>query len=92
MLGRYVLLCYCRTAFTEEEKLDIESRESDEGLINDRLEYWKNYNADNKISKDRMIYKKIYIGDEVQYAEIGRVNDVAMNDARIRIITWEEDE
>ena len=92
MLGRYVLLCYCSTAFTEEEKLDIESRETNDGLTDDRLEYWTNYNADNKISKDRMIYKKIYIGNEIQYIEIGRVNDVAMNDARIKIITWEEDE
>lgn len=92
LLGRYVLLCYCKTAFTEEEKLDIESRENNDGLTDDRLEYWDNYNADNKISKDRMIYKKIYTSDKIEYVEIGRVNDVTMNDARIKIITWEEDE
>lgn len=92
MLGRYIVLCYCKTALTEEEKLDIESRENNDGLTDDRLDYWDNYNTDNKISKDRMIYKKIYIGNEVQYVEIGRVNDVTMNDARIKIITWEEDE
>lgn len=79
MLGRYVLLCYCRTAFTEEEKLDIENRESDEGLTNDRLEYWKNYNTDNKISKDRMIYKKVYKDEKIQYIEIGRINEIKDN-------------
>ena len=97
MLGRYILICYCGTAFTEEQKKLIENgdgtKKSDgTDLSEEEKIYWNNYNADNKISKDRMIYKKIYIGNEIQYIEIGRVNDVALNDARIKIITWEEDE
>lgn len=75
MLGRYVLLCYCETAFTEAEKLDIESRESNDGLTDDRLDYWNNYNID-KISKDRMIYKKVYKYNQAKYVEIGKINEI----------------
>lgn len=91
MLGRYILICYCGTAFTEEQKKLIENSDGTDLSTEEKI-YWDCYNADNKISKDRMIYKKIYIGNEIQYIEIGRVNDVAINDARIKIITWEEDE
>ena len=76
MLGRYILLCYCDTAFTEDEKLEIENETSGENLLDDRFDYWENYNADGKVSKDRMIYKKVYKDKKIQYIEIGRINEI----------------
>lgn len=79
LLGRYILLCYCETAFTEAEKLEIENETSSENLTDDKHIYWKNYDADGKISKDRMIYKKIYKDEKTQYIEIGRINEIKDN-------------
>lgn len=79
LLGRYILLCYCETAFTEAEKLEIENETSSENLTDDKHIYWKNYDADGKISKDRMIYKKVYKDEKIQYIEIGRINEIKDN-------------
>lgn len=68
MLGRYILLCYCETAFTEAEKLEIEKSNGSD-LSEDRKQYYENFQKD-KVSKDRMIYKKVY-DNGFKYIEIG---------------------
>lgn len=70
LVGRYILVAYCNTSFTKDERTRIESNWS--AITNptaDELAYHTNFLIDN-VSKDRKVYRKTYQDGHYAYQEI----------------------
>lgn len=73
---RYVLVKYCDTAFSQDEKNVIENSGGSD-LSGDSQKYWDNYIEDAGNSQDRKVFRKIYNGSTPAYEEIAILTGVS---------------
>lgn len=82
-LGRFVLLKYCETAFSTNEKTEIIENEgiwpSQDEPNEDAKEYYKCYKADNNIDKDQMIFQKVFRDNSLKYQEVAHTTVTLSN-------------
>ena len=85
LLGRYILVAYCDTAFTQDERNKImatnRQQEYMEEELTDEQKYWNNFFKDKKICNDRKVYRKIYEGNNYSYQEIAQLNSSLSNNS-----------
>ena len=73
---RYVLVKYCDTAFSKDEKISIENS-GGLGLTGDAKIYWDNFNIDGKYSYDRIAFRKVWIKDTPIYEPIANLSGIS---------------
>ena len=81
LVGRYILVAYCDTAFTKDERTKIESNwDSIAKPTADEEAYHENFITDGgKTSKDRKVYRKTYQNNEYKYQEVASLHSDLSN-------------
>ena len=69
-LGRFVLLKYCDTAFSFQEKEMIKEKAKNATLEGDEA-LWYNRYIQDKRDKDQMLFQKVFENNILKYREIG---------------------
>lgn len=82
LIGRYILIKYCNTAFDYNERQRIEALQT-EPQDREEAAYWGAFQDDKEnfnVSKDRIVYQKIWNNNGYEYAEIVNLSNVGVSD------------
>lgn len=71
---RYVLVKYCDTAFSHDERIAIEQNLENKPTTEDANKYYENYITDNNRSYDRKVFRKFYKNNKPFYEEIANLS------------------
>lgn len=95
LVGRYILVAYCDTAFTQDERNKIMVTDKEQKYIGkeltDEQKFWNNFFDDGKICNDRKVYRKIYKNNAYSYEEIAQLNSgLSDNSITVRGVAAQE--
>ncbi len=95
LIGRYVLVAYCDTAFTQDERNKIMATDKEQKYVGEDLtdeqKFWNNFFDDGKICNDRKVYRKIYKNNVYSYQEIAQLNSgLSDNSITVRGVAAQE--
>lgn len=95
LIGRYILVAYCDTAFTQDERNKIIATDKEQKYMGEELtdeqKFWNNFFDDGKICNDRKVYRKIYKNNTYSYEEIAQLNSgLSDNSITVRGVAAQE--
>ena len=93
LIGRYILIAYCNTAFGKDERNEIEGRWStiEATASDDQKAYRTNYEIDKYKSNDRKVFRKSFNGTDYTYEEIASLHS-DLSDDSIAVLGIKENE
>lgn len=95
LIGRYILVAYCDTAFTQDERNKIMATDKEQKYegeeLTDEEKFWNNFLDDKKICNDRKVYRKSYKNNVYSYEEIAQLNSgLSDNSITVRGVAAQE--
>lgn len=95
LIGRYILVAYCDTAFTQDERNKIMATDKEQKYMGEKLtdeqKFWNNFFDDKKICNDRKVYRKSYKNNVYSYEEIAQLNSgLSDNSITVRGVAAQE--
>lgn len=95
LIGRYILVAYCDTAFTQDERNKIMATDKEQKYMGEELtdeqKFWNNFFDDKKICNDRKVYRKSYKNNVYSYEEIAQLNSgLSDNSITVRGVAAQE--